>query len=315
MKEKRHYEDISKAPLLENTKISSEVAKAIIDPLQDKGYPTQYASLNENIGGLKHGSFIVIGAEQGRGKSIFALNLLLEQCRNGIKSCYVDIENGEPQTWKRLMMINYQLDSATIMGMTVGKIKKLAGGIENFSYYNESHIARLVTESKPKRNVILDLIRQRIDDGYKVFVIDPFSRFCEDDANNELHEEGIFAGHLADLAREKEICIIAVHHLRKGNQNKRVQEESEIVESDYAVPTLESFRGSSKIIDRATEVIGIIRFPKQTGADIVNMRILKARTGRTGHFFINFDKVTLTFVEPFIDPIKRLFGEAAEEIT
>lgn len=310
-----HYKKLSKAPLLENTGITEEVARLIIDPLQDKGYPTQFTAINDAIGGLKQASFMVLGAEQGRGKSLLALNLILEQCRNDIKSCYIDIENGEPQTWKRLLMINYQLDSVSIMQSSVEEIKQMADDIKNLSYYNEKHLYALLEKEQVIKDVTLKLIKERASDGYKLFVLDPFSRFCEDDPRNELHEEGTFAGQLADLAREKNICIIAVHHLRKGGKNKRVKDESELEDdTDYAVPTLEGFRGSSKIIDRATEVIGLVRFPKQIGGDTVHIRILKSRTGKTGDVLLDFDSKTLTFTERERTNLEKAFGSSIKPI-
>jgi len=310
MNQEEHYEAI-KPPLLPKRGISDEVAEMIINPFMNKGYPTQYTQLDGLIGGLKEGGFIVLGAEQGRGKSLFALNLILEQHRNGIKSVYIDIENGEPQTWKRLLMINYQLDGVSVMELSKDQVKEMASGIDNVSYYNEKDLYSQITEGKVLKDVTIDLIKEQSKEGYKIFVLDPFSRFCEDDPRNELHEEGMFAGMLADLARELKICIVAIHHLRKGNKNKRVSNESEIEAEDYALPTLEGFRGSSKIIDRATEVIGLVRFPKPVGRDVANIRVLKSRTGQTGHFYLDFDIKTLTFEE---DQYKKILDGVATEI-
>lgn len=307
MTEDQYFNTLQKVPSLPNVGISEKLAEQIINPLINKGYETQYTKLNNLIGGLKMGSFMVIGAEQGRGKSLLVLNLLLDMHTKGIKSCYIDIENYGQKTWRRLLMINYQLDNASIDKLSKEEILQMANSINNISWYEETHLTPLVDENTRLKDVALQLINDRIDEGHKVFVIDPFSRFCEDSPENSMYEEGVFAGELADLSVKRNVCIIVVHHLRKGGKNIRAKSESDVEEVDYAVPTLESFRGSSKIIDRATEVVGLVRFPKDGDIDKVQVRILKSRTGSTGDFYLEFDKRTLTFNNQYEHPLIQIF--------
>lgn len=82
-------------------------------PLVQTGIP----ALDSRIGGLPEGSFSVLSAETGKGKSSFALFLAL-QCarRTGAKVLYVSCELTEWQTTSRILSIETGITSARMLG-------------------------------------------------------------------------------------------------------------------------------------------------------------------------------------------------------
>lgn len=298
--------------------IDLEAAKDIIDPLRIKGYPTQFRGLNDAIGGIKLKSFTVISAEQGMGKSLFALCISLKLADSGVKCLYYDMENGQELSVERLIRIRHQLDKKSLANTTADKIVEFAKEIPNIAYFSPFRLSRMLRDKQVSddtyklQDLILDSIRAKAKEGYKIFVIDPYSRVCEDAASTESFDEGVLAGRLSDITLELNIAIIAVHHLRKGNKSRYIKNASEADDKTYVMPSMEAVRGSSKIVDRATDVWGLVRFGSESSREQqALLMILKNRTGALKNLKIQYNPDTLTFYEvdnPFNSDLFKYLG-------
>lgn len=309
MNTKSHLEKLNQVPPLPGSDelgsiIDLDAAKDIVDPLRIKGFSTQFKSLNEAIGGIKLKSFTVVSAEQGMGKSLLALCISLKLAEDGIKCLYFDMENGQELSVERLIRIRNQLDKVTLANTTPEKIVEFARDIPNIAYFSPFKLSKMLVKEQETdemyklQDLILDTIRAKVKEGYKIFVIDPYSRVCEDAASTESFDEGVLAGRLSDITLELNIAIIAVHHLRKGNKSRYIKSPEEADDKTYVLPSMEAVRGSSKIVDRATDVWGLVRFGRESKKEQnALLMILKNRTGTVKNVKIQYDPNTLTFYE------------------
>jgi len=306
MNYENHLKQINETmPLVDGDKLadnfSLEDTKNLLNPLRVKGYGTQFPDLNI-VGGLKEESLIVVVADSGVGKSIFTIGLVLHQLDRGLGCVYLDLENGKSRTVERFLRVKGQYDQDTLLGLTEEDVMQQVQSLGKLDYLSPIQISGLTAELKKTdetirvRDVLKRKIIEKVKAGYKIFVIDPFSRACEDNAGTEFFDEGTLAGELADMAENLKIVIIAVHHMRKGNRTVYIKNQDELEEKSYVMPTGESVKGSAKILHRATDVWGIVRFREENNPiEGAILAILKSRTGELRNIKLEFDKPALTF--------------------
>ena len=310
-------------------RVNEDIIANMTDPLRTIGYPTQYDDLNRLVGGLRIGTSTMIVAGTGVGKSLFALNLLVYLAGLGVKSFYFDLENGLELSLKRILMIKYKRPKSFFTDTNNTEvILKMAKELENISYMDHVELSNMVRETKkndadiPKKKieVITDIIRERVKNDYRIFLLDPLQSFVDSDARDEFHEQGVISQILSELAKELNICILICHHLRKGGRTSEYVDKIEDASATkYIVPTEEGVKGSGKITEFATDVWGLVRLhadPDPAKQSITLLKVLKNRDGQKGNVKLFLDLDTYEFKPKFQSPLtnkmRDIFGEALD---
>ncbi len=289
-----------------------------------KGLPTGFPELDGLSRGLLPGHLILIGAETGVGKSVFAINILVNIAKaNLAKGLYIDLENGSMATGKRFLMIAGNKNSQFFDDKAnEPEVSNIVATFKGKIFYQE----RASLDSLLKDKTSVDLAKalgELIEDfvikyQVKVIVIDPLEEF-------EAVTNDPAAGYTAiqqvvslfrDLAQKYGISIILIHHLRKlSSDSPQVKNFNEDINPKYRIPSIHDFIGSSKIVNVCTDVWCFVRqiyasTPFEQGKTL--FRILKARETTLGDARFQMDVDTLKFysseaADAFVEgqPMKR----------
>ncbi|MDP2874138.1 MAG: DnaB-like helicase C-terminal domain-containing protein [bacterium] len=273
----------------------------LLDKNRTVGLSTGLADLDRVVGGIKSGHCYVLAANTGMGKSLLALNILVNLAKDGTHTVYFDLENGIEPTLERILRIWYALPEEFFKSEdNKEEIKRMAAGVANLDYYNiESlHHSRLDT-----LEVILSKMETHVEEDHtKLFVVDPLQAL-EKEARGEQQayiQIGSVIRQLKDAAQEMKTAVLICHHLRKGqiSGGSWVEVLDSVDPVKYRFPTLDDIKGTSKITDYATDVWGLIRqnaasTPEERAKTC--LRILKQRTGVEGDIRLIFREDVLTY--------------------
>ena len=305
---RRYYNLNKETPEEKNVGLVKTIA-SIFSKNVNKGFATGWKELDRVLGGgIKTTKLYVLGAENGEGKSIFALNVLLSLSNSGVKSCYFDLENGATEMNKRILQINWALpdeylDDDDNMFDANTRLEELykAG---NFVLFDNNHFLGL--SGNDKHNLLEFHISELATKGFKVFVIDHLQTLEEgaSDSNNAFLQIGKVVEDLKNAAINEDVAIIILHHLRKpAGTTARKDIFNFAVEEDnqYRDPRKEDFKGTSKIIDYATNVIGITKKRNVPVGECHQsmIKILKDRSNGENEdkrVYLEFDISTKSFI-------------------
>lgn len=289
-----------------------------------RGLSTGFYELDTLSHGLLPQHLYILGAETGIGKSIFAINLLVNIAfSNSAKSLYVDLENGRMATGKRFLMIagNKNTEFFGDKGNSV-EITKIASKLKDRIFYHD----RDSLDARISGKTSIDMAKEigiliedyAIKHKVRVVAIDPLEEFeavIKDPAASYTAMQQVVSL-FRDLAQKHSISILLIHHLRKLNADSRqVRNLDEDVTPKYRIPTIHDFVGTSKIVNVATDVWCFVRQIYTKSADEKGktlFRILKARETPLGDIRFQMNVETLKFyegnaVDSFVDgePMKK----------
>jgi len=260
------------------------------EPLQ--GIPTGYAELDHLCHGLLPKHTIILGAETGGGKSVFAINLLVNIARlSNTKSLYLDLENGTDASARRFSKIargdSHILDSKVFYKDHL-TLEPILQGLDSLK------------KAQALKDIIEDYVAQK---GVRVVVIDPLEEF-------ELVTENIAASYTSiqqvvalfrDLAQKLSITVILIHHLRKTSSDAPMVKDLDAdTTPKYRIPTIHDFLGSGKIVNTCTDAWCLVRqmfalLEVDRGRTL--FRVLKARETSVGDVFFQMNSESLIFTD------------------
>lgn len=185
------------------------------------------------------------------------------------KVAYLDLENGALETLERIIRIRYGFDKKFFYDQSnASKIKSLIEqGFGNYNY--------LSTNSKIRKpQILLQKIKELIEKGVEVFVIDPLQKM---EGGNDLKVAGDIVGELSDLSKEHNVAIMLCHHVRKSPNSggSYIKNVSESKENKFLDPEIEDIKGGSIIPDTAENIWMISRNVRAEDPLIRSKLILK----------------------------------------
>lgn len=277
-----------------------------------KGESTGFPAIDKLIGGLRSRTCTILAADTGMGKSLLAIKILTNIAKRGVKVCYFDLENGKATSLPRIVGIWFGLkttwfrDNANKKEM-VDKAKELT----NFAYFSHEKLYPLGFADQGYE-LVMKMIDKLAKSGVKVFLIDSLQNFemmvSKREAKN-IHD--VIIKKLMEFAQERDVSILVCHHSRKsesgaGTWIKDIGDARKVM---YKMPTLDDIKGSSGIVQTASDVWGLVRtkhasIERDQGNSI--LAVLKNRNGREGFVELYLDTSTLEFEES--DPIKAFNG-------
>lgn len=245
--------------------VSELVAAHLGDPNSTFGFPTSnWPVFNESFGGARPGELTVITAETGVGKTTFAINWLLDHCKQKRNGLIVSLEIGTRGLAK------------TIAQMVHGKSLK---------HFEDSDITAVgaILETLPlwwldwTGMIRLEWLLAAIDHaadhfGINFIVIDHLDYIIKPAtwSSNESTVVGDCMRMLAGKAKEKNVSLVLIAHPAKLNQQGIKRREV----------GLDELKGSSSIKQEADNVFGIHRPEDQK--NVTQLRFLKIRDHEYG---------------------------------
>jgi len=272
-----------------------ELADKIYSKQALEGLSTGYSDLDALSGGLKAGELLILGGTTGTGKSLLALNILVNLAKRGIEVDYYDLENSAVISHQRLVSIWTGKPKEAFTEKREEAAKAMCDYTEYINYFDHEF---LKTKEKPLFNRVLEFMAVS---KARVMLVDPLQSLEEEiDGGRILNEQGKYTRYLKELAQRKQKTVIVCHHMRKSmaRAGEWVTDLEDPAEQKYQIPSLEDMRGSGKITDYATDVWGIVRTSgskTKAGRGSTMLRVLKNRTGLKGDVKMFFDEDNLQF--------------------
>lgn len=301
------FGDVQIMDAVENTHLTNDTdAEKVFDPDIVTGIPSGFPSLDKLIKGIRMATCTILAADTGMGKSLFAIKILTNLAKSGIKVCYFDLENGRATSLRRIFGIWFEkLVSWFESKSNEDEFKSKASEVVNFSYYDHDKLYSLGFEEKG-HELILSLMEQHAKKGAKVFLVDPLQIFIsakEDSKSSRMMSTAVRK--FKEFAQSYNVAVIICHHIRKSTSGNGawisgIEEAKKVF---YKNPTLDDIKGLSDITQTATDVWGLVRTKldesKLKRGDTI-LSILKNRNGREGFvsLFLNEDNLVFEELEP-----------------
>lgn len=225
------------------------------------GIATGYKDLDAILGGISPGELSVIFGKTGMGKTMFALNLLMNayiETKQTFNTLIVTMEMTKPEVTARIKEV---VDDS--------QYNQELEAIGNFIYYYHHEVA------EPTVNQLRFLIeKMKKEVGCEVVLIDHlhcFSRSFENQAN----EIGVIVRALKKIALDLNVAIMLISHVRKIEGKRRLE--------------LDDLRGSSFIAQDADMAISINQ--EEDRPYVLEVDVQKNRNkGRKGGMLLAIDK-------------------------
>lgn len=188
----------------------SDVINGRIKPIK-----TGLNGYDEHNGGLHKGDLTIIGAWSSNGKTLTALNIMLEASITN-KCKFYSWEQSDMQLYLRnISMLSKNNGRDIIKGIIKDHTSLVAAqeeiGRRNIKYGNcSNHI----------RNIVEDITKDATEMGTEIFLLD-YLQLLESDEKDLRKSIGYIANRLKRLAKELNVCIILMSQLTRSDGKKK----------------------------------------------------------------------------------------------
>ena len=193
--------------------------------------PTGILGIDEQVGGLGHGTTMIIGAGTGIGKSSVAIDACLTNQEQGVKTAYFTFEDGHDVLGCRMLARYSGVDSRKVRkkSFNVEEKKRLEKGYERLVEASESETAMVTVMAIGKSlEWTIEQIEKVADLGCKLVVFDYIQkvRGISDDRRTEvgtflyrthaaLDRHGLAGMYLSQVSRQIDKLRIPSRHALK----------------------------------------------------------------------------------------------------
>ena len=273
--------DLSNSSVTTRETLIGDVAAGIVArvssgvDVQD-GVKTGFDGLDEPLGGLSGGDYLILAARPSIGKSAFALQVGTSVAKRNHPVLYISPEMTEAQLTQRML----SAESA----VSYKKISKPSSMTESertavLEAYERTRTLPLVIDDSPDQNVMevrLKARRMKAKTGLDLIIVDYLQLLCAGDDNKE--EVTAISKALKGIAKTVDVPILAVSQLSRAMtyQNRKR-------------PELTDLRGSGQLEQDADSVLFL--WHPSAAKDKIEVFIEKNRNGPLGaeEFFFNQD--------------------------
>lgn len=240
--------------------------------------------LDDMTGGFREGEMVVIAADSGVGKSLFAAQVRVNACRNGHHALFCNGEMTAPHLATR------ELASVTSIGPYKMRHEWLLD-------INDHELLREEAERQCEKCQILSMdlslakirstARKTISkQGLDLIILD-YDELIDAEGKTEFDQQRAIARAAKGMAMELRCVVILVSQFRKSQQGE-----------NNSTPSLDRLYGSGAKKKYANYIILVDRpFVRELQGDQkeAEIRVLKARDGQTGRVKAEFNIRTLRF--------------------
>lgn len=264
-----------------------------------RGKSTGYKTLDLSTSGFSEGDLWIIAGRPGMGKSAMFCNLMLNQGKNDIPSMIFSLEMRKAPLVERMLAIHTGINGTNIkLGiLNQEDLDKLSDAIKQIksypiyidSYYsgNVDYVVSTARKYKSLYNI-------------NVVYVDYLQLLAERNQEST-HELGRISRSFKLVANELGIAFVA------GSQLNRLVETR-----DDKRPILSDLRQSGNLEEDSDIVLGLYRDVKYNtktpDKKLLELLILKQRSGPTGVLPLNFEEETLRITDKYDDKQSKTAG-------
>jgi replicative DNA helicase len=247
---------------------------------------TDIAKLDQWTGGFREGELIVLTAETGTGKSLFAAQIRARACHDGYLALFCSGEMSRAHLASR--------ELATASGVTPIKMRR-------DDLLSEEDFEALMTAAvhQCKKCRILDgelslprirraARKMKARTGLDLLILD-YDELIEAEGKTEFEQQRVIARAAKSMAQELHCAVILISQLRKTTQGE-----------DAGKPTLQRLYGNAAKQKFASFIVLADRpYVRELEGDEkeAELQLLKSRDGKTGRIKATFNIKSLRFEE------------------
>lgn len=262
---------------------------------------TDVDKLDQWTGGFREGELVVLTAETGTGKSLFAAQIRARACRDGYLALFCSGEMTKAHLASR--------ELATASGVTPIKLRR----DDLLTDEDFKELLEAATHQCQKCRILdgelsLPRIRRaarkmKSNAGLDLLILD-YDELIEAEGKTEFEQQRVIARTAKSMALELKCCVILISQLRKTTQGE-----------DTGRPTLQRLYGSAAKQKFASFVILADRpYVRELQGDEkeAELQLLKSRDGKTGRIKASFNIKSLRFEEAKESVSEELWRSPAE---
>jgi KaiC/GvpD/RAD55 family RecA-like ATPase len=223
----------------------------------EHGQPTGYSEIDRNTGGFSRGQLVLIGGDNGTGKTTVALNLIAKAIDQRVS---VMFWSGEQRPGK----IRYWFERVAAGPQYLKTVPDHATGFNRFFPYDENKIRIKswyrdylfqYTNFSPTKEQYFEVAELAIRRyGVGIIVIDNLMAFTGGEGDSYYQAQGDFAQSCKMFAEMWGVIVILIVHNKKTHQR-----ETEAQKIHF--PTKDDVEGSKKITNWADVILQMYRIP------------------------------------------------------
>lgn len=225
----------------------------------------------------RRGQLVVLGAENGSGKSTFLLGLLLSAARQGVRSGLFSIEDTDLLLRARLLGLMSNVNPVRILDgdPTADDMAQIQAAVRE-----HADTPLWFVEGQSSTASIAEQIGQMADDGVQLIAVDYLQQLSGTRAQDRRNEIRLAVQQLAHIARERRICLVLASQVIRP-QSREVGTE----------PNRHWLKEAGDIADAADKVVMLWREQDNTHAP-THVKLCKDKDGRhVGQKWdLNFDR-------------------------
>jgi replicative DNA helicase len=266
-----------------------------------RGVPTGYFGLDQILGGLHPGDFIIVSARTGHGKTAIALGMSYNAAACGYGVAYLEMEMDRNQLGNRLLSLHSRVNSQAIRlgelsDAELGQVTSGAGLLAQLPIYIDDSPGQTISGVRDR---VYRLMERSPIDLVVVDYIQIMQSVSTKRDRNRVNEVSEITVGLKLLARELNVPILGLSQLSRESERRK----------DHT-PILADLRESGSLEQDSDIVLALYRDelydPKSLKPDITEVHILKNRNGPAlGIVPLKWNGPTVSFDNIFYLPTKR----------
>ena len=268
------------------------------------GITTGFKEMDDHTGGWKNQDLIIVGGASSMGKTSLALSLAFNAVVSDVPSVVFSYEMSVNQLLTRLVSSNSAIENKSLSSGTLRDndwttMHKSIGQMERMPLYidecNDTSLRYLL--NRIRRYVISKKVKLVMIDYLQL--VNNFTR-----GRSREQEVSQIARSLKNIAKELDICVIALSQLSRGVEKR-----------PGCRPTLGDLRESGEI-EQAADTVVLVYRPEYYGftaddnvAGLAEIIFAKGRNVGIGNIFLHFNSKLTKFVDPNMDTNYQKFDE------
>ncbi|MCR8856518.1 replicative DNA helicase [Bacillus pseudomycoides] len=269
------------------------------------GINTGYNDLNRMTAGLQAGDLIIVGARPSMGKTAFVLNIAYHAASSDTATGIFSLEMGREQLIKRMISSTGNVDATKLKNPKKlcnlkdwEKISQAMGLINNLplEIYDKANVTMQEIYAKTRK------LKRKYPDKKVLIAIDYLQLIVGDPKHrgNRMQEIGEISRKLKLMARELNVCVIALSQLSRAVESRQDKR-----------PMLSDLRENGQIEQDADLIAFLYRedyYDAETAnKNVIEIILAKQRNGPVGTVELAFIKEFSKFVN-----LERKFNEQQE---
>lgn len=181
-------------------------------------------------GGYRKGEIIVIGAQQGTGKSFMGLHLLLGMAQNSRKSLYVNLEMNQQDIHHRI--------AASVTNRTIGEMSSYSPSAESIQLRKDAqpkmrNLSKYMTITQKNSLAYLDAVLRNAaftEEPFEVVLID-YLQLMKGEGKSLYDQVTSITRGLNEIALKRQVAVIALSQINREGKKRDEPEVYDLKES------------------------------------------------------------------------------------